>query len=256
MVLFVLQEIIGADWPVQMVGSAGQPMSKKFASCIGKLGKKFGTGYHSTEFLVGCGLIVENPEDFKNYAVGHALKGVQMKICDDGGETVPANTRGEIYVKSVGMFKEYYNDPEKTKSAFTEDGWFKTDDIGYVTEDGMFFCEGRKSDMIISGGLNVAPAILETAIQNYPGIARVVCVPVAHDVMHQVICACVIVEAGRNVTEDQLRQYCGDIHNDKPRVFTVLPTYYLFLDRLPETYTGKESRKILAKMAAERFLPE
>ena len=237
-----------------MVGSAGQPMSKKFSHCIGKLGQRFGTGYHATEFLVGSGLIVENPDDFKEYSIGYPQKGVQMKLCDDNGEMVPTNERGEIYVKCEGLFKEYYNDPEKTKASFTEDGWFKTDDIGYVTENGMFFCEGRKSDMIISGGLNVSPAILETAIRNCPGIARVVCVPVAHDVMYQVICACVILEAGSEVTEDQLRQFCEDVHNDKPRLFTVLPTYYMFLDRFPETYTGKESRKILTEMAAERFL--
>ena len=179
-----------------------------------------------------------------------------MKICNETGQTVPANEMGEIYVKSDGMFQEYYNDPEKTKATFTEDGWFKTDDMGYVTEEGLLFCEGKKSEMIISGGINVAPPILEEVIQKCPGVANVVCVPVANDVMFQVICACVKLEYGSDVTEDQLRQYCKDVHNDKPRLFTVLPTYYMFLAEFPETYTGKLSRKKITEMAAERFVSE
>ena len=199
-------------------------------------------------------MTVDNPDDFKEYSIGYPYKDVEMRICDDNGETVPANERGEIYVKCDGMFQEYYNDPEKTKAAFTDDGWFKTDDIGFVTEDGLFFCEGRKSEMIISGGMNVAPTILETVLRNCPGVAHVICVPVAHDVMFQVICACVVLEDGSDVKEDQLRQYCEEVHNDKPRLFTVLPTYYMFLKEFPETYTGKISRKELTKMACERFL--
>ena len=237
-----------------VVGSGGQPMSKNVVNCIGKLCKKFGTGYGATEFLIGTGMTVDDPGDFQEYSIGYPYPGVQIRVCDDNGEPVPTNQRGELHVKSDGMFLGYYNDPEKTKAAFSEDGWFKTDDIGFVTEEGLFFCEGRKSEMIISGGMNVAPTILEAVLRNCPGVARVVCVPVAHDVMYQVICACVILEDGADVTEDQLRQYCEDVHNDKPRLFTVLPTYYMFLTEFPETYTGKVSRKELTKMACEKFL--
>ena len=229
-------------------------MSKNVVNCIGKLCRRFGTGYGATEFVIATGMTVDDPEDFQEYSIGYPYQGVEMKVCNDDGEPVPANERGEIYVKSEGMFLGYYNDHEKTKAVFTEDGWFKTDDIGFVTEDGSFFCEGRKSEMIISGGMNVAPTILETVLRNCPGVARVICVPVAHDVMYQVICACVIAEDGGEAKEDQLRQYCEDVHNDKPRLFTVLPSYYMFLTEFPETYTGKVSRKELTKMACEKFL--
>ena len=233
------------------MGCGGQPVSKAFSGCIDTLCKAFGIGYGATEFVIGSGLLVENPDEFKENCIGHPYKDIQMKICNEVGQTLPANERGEIYVKSEGMFLEYYNDPEKTKAVFTEDGWYKTDDIGYVTEEGLFFCEGRKSETIISGGMNVVPAILEAVIQKCPGVANVVCVPVANEVMYQVICACVIREDGSDVTEDQLRQYCDKVHNDKPRLFTVLPTYYIFLTEFPETYTGKLSRKVLTEMVAD-----
>ena len=242
------------DWPVVAVGCGGQPVSKAFSGCIGKLCKMFGCGYGATEFIVGSGILIENPEQFQENCIGHPYKDIQMKICDDDGQTVPTNERGEIYVKSEGMFQGYYNDPEKTKAAFTEDGWFKTDDIGYVTEEGLFFCVGRKSEMIISGGMNVVPSILEAVIRKCPGVANVACVPVAHDVMFQVVCACVIREDGSDITEDQLRQYCEEVHNDKPRLFTVLPAHYIFFTEFPETYTGKLSRKVLTGMVADKLL--
>ena len=198
-------------------------------------------------------MLILDPKTFKDNCIGKPYKDIQMKICNEGGQIVPTNERGEIYVKSEGMFQGYYNDPEKTKAVFTEDGWYKTDDIGYVTEEGLFFCEGRKSETIISGGINVVPIILEAAIKKCPGVESVVCVPVAHEVMFQVVCACIIRNDGSDLTEDQLRQYCEEVHNDKSRLFTVLPTHYLFLTEFPETYTGKLSRKKLAEMAADRF---
>ena len=253
MISSFFQEEIDDEWLVKIIGSGGQPVPKRFAQCIGRLGQRFICVYAATEFLFGSSITVDDPDNFQEHSIGYPNKGVQMKIVDDNGETTPANIRGEIYIKSPCMFKGYYNDPEKTRACFTNDGWFKTDDIGFVTEDGQFFCEGRKSEMIISGGMNVAPSILETALCKCPGVARVVCVPVPDDVMYQVICACVVLEDGSDVTEKVLRDYCDDIHNDKPGLFTVLPTYYLFLKEFPETYSGKTGRKYLIKLAAEKF---
>ena len=70
-------------------------------------------------------------------------------------KVLPVNTRGEIYCRSPVMFKEYFNDSEKTKSVKSDDGWFRTDDISRITERG---------NMILSGGFNVAPEILEQVI--------------------------------------------------------------------------------------------
>ena len=250
----IFQDLIGSDWPVQIIISGGQPIPKTLSSCAGKLCHVFLVYYGGTESLGGSMHVIKSPNDHQEYCIGKPHSGTLMKICDDDGQTLPANQRGEIYLKSKGMFQGYYNDPEKTKTVFTEDGWYKTDDIGYVTEEGLYFCEGRKSDMIISGGMNVVPNVLEAVIQKCPGVASVVCVPVSHEIMFQVVCACVIREVGSDVTEDQLRQYCEEVHNDKPGVFTVLPTYYMFLTEFPESHAGKISRKTLKEMAAKRFI--
>ena len=103
--------------------------------------------------------------------------------------------RGEIYIKADSLFKGYYNDPEKTKAVMTEDGWYRTDYICVTNEDGMIYCFGRKSEMIISVGMNVDSSILEAILQNCSGVARAICVPVPHKVMYQVICLRIILKA-------------------------------------------------------------
>ena len=236
--------------------TGGQPITKMFAECVGKLCKYFRCGYGSSEFILCTQLTVQKAEDYEEYAIGYAYPGVELKIVNEKEETVPVGEKGELYVKIDSLFKGYHNDPEKTEACFSDDGWYRTDDICYMKDDGLFFCVGRKSEMILSGGFNVAPAILELTLERCHGVARAVCVPVPHEILYQVVCACVILEAGSDLMEESLRAYCEDVHNDKPGVFTVLPTYYMFLKDFPQTNTGKTSRRQLTKMATEKFLDQ
>ena len=199
-----------------------------------------------------CGKVTD-ANAYQEYSVGYPLEGVEIKIVNDKGEAVPVYERGEIYVKTGALFKEYCNDLEKTRAALSDDGWFRTDDIGYMSDQGTVYVTGRKSEVILSGGMNVTPTILEAVLVNCPGVARVVCVPLPHPVMFQVVCACVILEKGSETTEITLRSYCEDVHNDKPRLFTVVPSYYLFLTEIPVTYSGKVDRIKLTKIAADKF---
>ena len=122
-----------------------------------------------------------------------------------------------------------------------------------MLEDGSLIVEGRKSNMIISGGMNVAPEILEKLLNSCPGVESCVIVPVPDDVMYQVICACVKVVPGSDVDEATVRKFCEAAHSDKLGLFTVLPKYYIFMDSFPETNTGKVSRKQLADIAEKTF---
>ena len=199
-------------------------------------------------------MFVDKENEFLNYAIGYPNPGIEQKIVNDNGEVVPTNQRGEICIKSDALFKNYFNDPERTVACHAIDDWYHTGDVGFMSENGVFYCEGRLADDIITGGVNVPPAILEALIETLDGVSRVVCVPVPHKVMFQAICACVIIEKGSDVTEEKLRQFCAEIHNDKPGLFTALPTYYMFMSSFPETYNGKLSRKELARQAKERFI--
>ena len=213
----------------------------------------FGVAYGSSEVSLCLCNLVDSSHTFIEHSCGKPVPGMEVKIVDNNGETVPVYTRGELYVRTKAMFAGYYNDPVKTREVVTEDGWCKTDDIAFMTEDGDFYIEGRKSDMIISGAMNVAPNILEAVLKNCPGIKDVMVVPIAHETLYQVICACFITDDGSDLKEVDFQRYCEDIHADKPRMFTVLPAFYLAFQSFPETTTGKPSRKLLAEEATRRL---
>ncbi|MEJ3406020.1 AMP-dependent synthetase/ligase [Rathayibacter sp. YIM 133350] len=139
------------------------------------LGSRLGHFYHSLgiTILEGYGLTettapatVNRPAKSKIGTVGPALPGVSLRIEDDG----------EILVKGVNVFKEYWKNPEATAAAL-DDGWLRTGDLGTLDQDGFLTITGRKKEIIVTaGGKNVAPAVLEDPIRANPLVGQVIVV--------------------------------------------------------------------------------
>ena len=111
-------------------------------------------GYGLTE--TSSSLSVNDPDDYRFGTVGHAVEGCDVRLDADG----------EILVRSDTIFSGYYKDPEATAAAFTDDGWFRTGDVGELDEDGWLKITDRKKDLIITaGGKNIAPQNLENALK-------------------------------------------------------------------------------------------
>jgi len=111
-------------------------------------------GYGLTE--TSSSLSVNEQDDYRLGTVGRAVDGCEVKFDEDG----------EILVKSPSVFAGYYKDPEATAAAFTEDGWFRTGDVGEIDADGFIKITDRKKDLIITaGGKNIAPQNLENALK-------------------------------------------------------------------------------------------
>jgi long-chain acyl-CoA synthetase len=111
-------------------------------------------GYGLTE--TSSSLSVNDPEDYRFGTVGHAVEGCEIRIDEDG----------EILVRSDSVFKGYFKDPEATAAVFTEDGFFRTGDVGEIDADGFLKITDRKKDIIITaGGKNIAPQNLENALK-------------------------------------------------------------------------------------------
>jgi len=111
-------------------------------------------GYGLTE--TSSSLSANAPDDYRFGTVGHAVDGCELRL----------DTDGEILVRSDTIFSGYYKEPEATAAAFTEDGWFRTGDVGEIDEDGWLKITDRKKDLIITaGGKNIAPQNLENALK-------------------------------------------------------------------------------------------
>ncbi|WP_309128671.1 long-chain fatty acid--CoA ligase [Microbacterium sp.] len=157
-----LRTAMGGNVVYAISGSA--PLGARLGHFFHSLGVVILEGYGLTETTAPA--TVNLADKSKIGTVGPALPGVGVRLADDG----------EIEVKGINVFKEYWNNPEATAAAF-DDGWFKTGDIGTFDAEGFLTITGRKKEIIVTaGGKNVAPAALEDPIRSNPIVGQVVVV--------------------------------------------------------------------------------
>jgi long-chain acyl-CoA synthetase len=158
-----LRERLGGRVKYAVSGSA--PLSHYLGHFYHSLGVEILEGYGLTETTAP--VTVNLPNHFKIGTVGPPLPGHTVRIAADG----------EIEVKGIDVFKEYWNNPEATQEVFTEDGFFKTGDLGTLDDEGYLTITGRKKEIIVTaGGKNVSPAALEDPIRSNPIISQIVVV--------------------------------------------------------------------------------
>ncbi|MCZ0710618.1 long-chain fatty acid--CoA ligase [Microbacterium paraoxydans] len=158
-----LREAMGGNVVYAVSGSA--PLGARLGHFFHSLGVVILEGYGLTETTAPA--TVNLASKSKIGTVGPALPGVGVRLADDG----------EIEVRGINVFKEYWNNPEATAEAFSDGGWFHTGDIGSFDADGFLTITGRKKEIIVTaGGKNVAPAALEDPIRANPIVGQVVVV--------------------------------------------------------------------------------
>ncbi|HVH52429.1 MAG TPA: AMP-dependent synthetase/ligase, partial [Gaiellaceae bacterium] len=147
-----VRERLGGRLRLGISGAA--PLGVDVMEFFHSLGVPVIEGYGLTE--TASSLSVNDPENFRIGTVGHTVEGCELKLDEDG----------EILVRSDTIFAGYFKDPEATAAAFTEDGWFRTGDVGEVDADGFLKITDRKKDLIITaGGKNISPQNLENALK-------------------------------------------------------------------------------------------
>ncbi|MFJ2553036.1 AMP-dependent synthetase/ligase [Microbacterium sp. NPDC087591] len=158
-----LREAMGGNVVYAVSGSA--PLGSRLGHFFHSLGVVILEGYGLTETTAPA--TVNLADKSKIGTVGPALPGVGVRLADDG----------EIEVRGINVFKEYWNNEAATSEAFSEGGWFRTGDIGSFDSEGFLTITGRKKEIIVTaGGKNVAPAALEDPIRANPIIGQVVVV--------------------------------------------------------------------------------
>ena len=156
-----LVNAFGGEFYQVIIGGAA--FNKEVEAFFKKIGFPVTVGYGMTE----CAPIITyddwNVE--KLYSCGKAAPNLEVRI----DSTDPANVPGEILIKGANVFLGYFKNEEATKSVFTEDGWFKTGDMGVIDQDGSLFIKGRSKCMILGpSGQNIYPEEVETVINSQP----------------------------------------------------------------------------------------
>ena len=173
-------------------------------------------------------------------SAGKALPGVELKIVGPDGEELPRGEVGEVVTRSSNNMLGYWNLPEATAKTLTADGWVHTGDAAYMDEDGYIYIQDRMKDMIISGGENVYPAEVESAIYGHPDVAEVAVIGVPDDKWGEAVKACVVAKPGREVDPDNVIAWARErIAGFKaPKSVDVIP-------ELPRNPSGKILRRQL-----------
>lgn len=179
--------------------------------------------------------------------VGHFMDHLEGKILSPHtGAEQPTGEVGELCVRGYAVMQGYYRQPECTAQTIDPDGWLHTGDMGYLDREGNIHLTGRLKELIIRGGENISPAEVEAALAGDTRVERckAVGVPDAH--YGEEVCLCVVLQEGALCEEEALRARLQARLSDYK-----VPRYILFVERLPETLTGKVQLRELKRMARE-----
>ncbi|MBX6395536.1 MAG: AMP-binding protein, partial [Alicyclobacillaceae bacterium] len=182
--------------------------------------------------------------------VGRALPGVELRVVDETGKVLGPGEIGELVCKSPGLMLGYYRNPEATRQAIDEEGWFHTGDLGSIDERGYVTIVGRKKEMISRGGLKIYPREVEERLYQHPMVEEAAVIGLPDPVLGERSCACIKLKPNAVVSVEELREYCSKVLADYkvPDVIEILP-------ELPLNSSGKIYKLRLIEMMKEKYPP-
>jgi long-chain acyl-CoA synthetase len=236
---------------LRICSSGGGPLPVNVGRRVEALiGQRLGGGWGMTE-LSPAGSNVPLIGTTKAGTVGLPLPGLEISVAalDDPRRELAAGETGEIRIKGPNVTSGYWNRPgaadpaviKKVNASVFIDGWFLTGDVGYLDADGFMFLVDRRSDLIISGGFNVYPQLIEQAIYEHPAVDEAVVIGVPDAYRGEAAKAFVKLKSGaRAITLEELRTFLADKLGRHE-----LPTALELRAELPKTTVGKLSRLAL-----------
>jgi malonyl-CoA/methylmalonyl-CoA synthetase len=188
---------------IRLFVSGSAPLAAEtFAAFKARTGHAILERYGMTE----TGMLTSNPlnGDRVPGSVGPPLPGVEVRVRDAEGGTLPAGDIGGIEVRGPNVFKGYWRKPDKTREEFTADGFFRTGDVGLIDANGYVHIVGRSKDLIISGGFNVYPKEVESVLDAIPGVRESAVVGVPHPDWGEAVVAVVRAEEGSRLDPEAI----------------------------------------------------
>lgn len=186
------------------------------------------------------------PHDKRSATVGRPLPGVEVKAVDfvtgalHGPEAV-----GEIAVRGPNVMLGYARMPAETRRSFTPEGFFLTGDLGIIDEDGYVRIVGPRRETILRGGYQIYPREVEDQLRAHPAVDDVCVIGVPHDILGELVCACIVPVEGAVITGEEIREFARDTVADYK-----VPDLVRFFDAFPMTGSGKVKRRDLERLVA------
>ncbi|MEE2743712.1 MAG: AMP-binding protein [Bdellovibrionota bacterium] len=229
---------------LKFLGSGGMAIQEKTYKALSKrTGGEISVGYGLSE----TSPVISAHDRFrKGYtsSVGLPYASTDIKILSDKNEELDVGGTGEICVKGPQVMKGYWDLEEETEKAFTEDGYFRTGDIGYIGKDGELYIVDRKKDMINVSGLKVYPQEIESVVNKHPSIVESGVIAAPDDLTGEAVALFVVKKDDALTASEIIGHMREELTNYK------IPKIVTFIDEIPKSPIGKLLRRELRS-----FLP-
>ena len=224
-----LRLTIGGGMAVQ------EAISRKWQEVTGQI---IVQGYGLTETSPAA---ISNPLYLKHFngSIGLPISSTEAQIFDDDGNEIAVGETGEICIRGPQVMEGYWQNPEETAKVMLPGGWFRTGDIGRMDENGFFYIEDRKKDMILVSGFNVYPNELEGVIVEMEGVLEAAAIGIPDEKSGEVV-KLFVVRNDPSVTKEDVLKFCRENLTGYK-----MPKEIEFRDDLPKTNVGKILRRAL-----------
>jgi long-chain acyl-CoA synthetase len=240
----------GAVPKLRVAHVGGAPLAPEtLHDFAGRFGCAVLEGYGMTETSGGAVSHVSG-QAVKPGSVGTAGPGVAIRIAGAGGAEVSDGEPGEVLLRTPGVMRGYWGNPEATREAFA-DGWFRTGDVGYVDADGYLFLIDRTKDVILRGGYTVYPREVEDVLYEHPAVSEAAVVGVPDELLGEEVVALVVPRAGQTCDPGEIRAFA------RKRVAAYkYPRLIAVVGALPRTPSGKVLKREIDRAPLRRALDD
>jgi len=218
------------------------PLVEKYTS---EKGIRFKQGFGMTEF--GPGIFALAPDDAirKVGSIGRPNFFVDAQVVGEQNQVLGPNVAGELVLKGPSSCSGYFNNPDATREAVDDRGYFHTGDLAHYDEEGYFYIVDRKKDMFLSGGENVYPAEVERVIYQHPAVLMCAVIGLPDPKWGEVGRACIVLKSGETATEEALLEFMAE----RLARYKV-PKAVVFMEALPISAAGKILKRELRSQFA------
>lgn len=253
-----LQDVVGAAATagaalptMRLFGCGGAPVPPALVDAAAERDMGVLRLYGSTEVLVGTWNRPDSPAAKRRGTDGRPMSHVEVEVRDGEGGAVAPGRAGEAFLRGPNTCVGFFDDPERTAATFDPAGWVRSGDMVTVDDEGYLTVVGRRKEIIIRGGLNIAPAEIETLLVGFPEVERAAVVGIPDDRLGERMCACVVLAPGATLDlEAAVRRL-----REAGLATYKLPERLEVLASLPTTASGKVQKHEIVRMLVPADAP-